>query len=75
MNNQEQEKLKESVLNKAPNNDSNNISLISINKIFKRILIAIEPIIANQNFYKILSEFQKEIKPTVNDQNSYPDIY
>lgn len=59
LTNEEQEILVKSILAKAPQTD---YSEISINKFLKKILKLIDPVISDQRFWRILSEFGKPIK-------------
>jgi hypothetical protein len=59
LTNEEQERLVKSILAKAPQSD---YSEISINKFLKKILNLIDPVISDQRFWRILSEFGKPIK-------------
>ena len=59
LTNEEQEKLVNSILAKAP---ESSYSEISINKFLKRILELMAPVISNQRFWRILSEFGKPLK-------------
>jgi hypothetical protein len=59
LTNEEQERLVKSILAKAPQSD---YSEISINKFLKKILKLIDPVISDQRFWRILSEFGKLIK-------------
>ena len=52
--NDEQERLVKSILAKAPESD---YSEISINKFLKKIVQLIDPVISDQRFWRILSEF------------------
>ena len=56
---EEQEKLIKSLLAKVP---QNSYQETSINKLVKRVLKIIEPVISNQKFWKILSASRKPIK-------------
>ena len=56
---EEQERLVKSILAKAPESDS---SEISINKSLKKILKLIDSVISDQRFWRTLSEFGKPIK-------------
>ena len=57
---EEQERLVKSILAKAPESDYQEIS---INRFLKKILKLIDPVISDQRFWKILSEFGKPILP------------
>jgi len=59
LTNEEQERLIKSILAKAPQSD---YSEMNVNKFLKKILKLIDPIISDQRFWKILSEFGKPIK-------------
>jgi hypothetical protein len=59
LTNEEQERLVKSILAKATESD---YSEISINKFLKKILKLIDPVISDQRFWRILSEFGKPIK-------------
>jgi hypothetical protein len=59
LTNEEQERLVKSILAKAPQSD---YSEISINKFLKKILKLMDPVISDQRFWRILSEFGKLIK-------------
>ena len=59
MTNEEQERLVKSILAKAPQTDS---SEISIDKFLKKILKLIDSVISDQRFWRILNEFGKPIK-------------
>ena len=56
---EEQEKLVKSILAKVPESD---YQKISINKFLKKILKLVDPVISDQRFWRILSEFGKPIK-------------
>ncbi len=55
----EEERLIKSILAKSPESDYRQIS---INKVLKKILKLIDPVISDQRLWKILSEFGKPIK-------------
>ena len=57
--NEEQERLINSILARTPQSD---LDEISINKLLKRLLEIIDPVISDQRFWRILSEFGKPIK-------------
>lgn len=59
MTDEEQAKLRKSLLAKVPQSFYQETS---INKLFKRVLKGIEPVISDQRFWRILSESQKPIK-------------
>ena len=59
LSNEEQEKLVKSILAKAP---ETGYSEISVNKFLKNILKLIDPVISDQGFWRILSEYGKPIK-------------
>ena len=61
---EEMEKLINSVLAKVP---QSSYEETSINKLFKRVLKIIEPLISDQRFWRILSESQKPIKSQLPD--------
>ena len=52
----EQKKLAKSIVSKLPGNSH---SEISINKLFGKILRAVDPLISNQKFWKVLAELEK----------------
>lgn len=61
---EEQEKLINSLLAKVP---QSSYQETSINKLFKRVLKIIEPVISDQRFWRILSESEKPIKSQLPD--------
>lgn len=62
MTSEEQEKLVKSVLAKAPESD---YSEISINKILKKVVNLIDPVISDQRFWRILAELEKPSNLTI----------
>ena len=59
---EEQEKLIKSILSKTAQSD---IDKFSINKLLKRLAQIIDPVISNERFWKIISEFKKPLKSDV----------
>ena len=59
---EEQEKLVKSVLAKAPESD---YSETSINKILKKVVNLIDPVISDQRFWRILAELEKPSNLTI----------
>ena len=64
LSSEEQEKLVKSILAKTPESD---YSEISINKFLKKILKLIDPVISDQRFWRVLSEYGKPIKSELPD--------
>jgi len=66
LTNEEQERLVKSILSKAP---ESNYTEISINKLLKKFLKLIDPVISNEKLWRILSELEKPLKSQLSDGN------
>ena len=72
LNNEQQERLVKSILARTPESDLNEIS---INKLLKKLLEIIDPVISDQRFWKILTELERpdnfNMIQTTNQLTSY----
>ena len=66
LTNEEQERLVKNILSKAP---ESNYTEISINKLLKKFLKLIDPVISNEKLWRILSELEKPLKSQLSDGN------
>lgn len=64
LTNEEEERLIKSIVARTEQSD---LDEISINKLLKRLLEIIDPVISDQRFWRILSEFGKPIKSELPD--------